>query len=64
RVQMLGTSGTVTTFGGIYLGLPRYDRSRVDGLVIDFDSIAAIGARRRRPRPAPRRRPQPANGRR
>ncbi len=45
RVQMLGTSGTVTTFGGIYLDLPRYDRSRVDGLVIDFDSIAAIGAR-------------------
>ncbi|MCH6589450.1 MAG: Ppx/GppA family phosphatase [Proteobacteria bacterium] len=44
-VQMLGTSGTVTTFGGIYLGLPRYDRSRVDGLVIDFDSIAAISAR-------------------
>ncbi len=45
RVQMLGTSGTVTTFGGIYLDLPRYERSRVDGLVIDFDSIAAIGAR-------------------
>ena len=31
-VQMLGTSGTVTTLGGLYLNLPRYDRSKVDGL--------------------------------
>jgi exopolyphosphatase/guanosine-5'-triphosphate,3'-diphosphate pyrophosphatase len=30
--HLLGTSGTVTTLGGIYLGLPRYDRRRVDGL--------------------------------
>jgi len=30
-VHMLGTSGTVTTVAGIHLGLPRYDRSRVDG---------------------------------
>jgi exopolyphosphatase/guanosine-5'-triphosphate,3'-diphosphate pyrophosphatase len=29
--HMLGTSGTVTTVAGIQLGLPRYDRSRVDG---------------------------------
>jgi len=29
--HLLGTSGTVTTIAGIYLGLPRYDRSRVDG---------------------------------
>jgi exopolyphosphatase/guanosine-5'-triphosphate,3'-diphosphate pyrophosphatase len=28
----LGTSGTVTTVGGIHLRLPRYDRRRVDGL--------------------------------
>ncbi|WP_114392080.1 Ppx/GppA phosphatase family protein [Oleisolibacter albus] len=31
RVQMLGASGTVTTLAGIRMGLPRYDRSRVDG---------------------------------
>ncbi|MEN3930571.1 Ppx/GppA phosphatase family protein [Microvirga sp. W0021] len=30
--HLLGTSGTVTTLGGIYLGLPKYDRRRVDGL--------------------------------
>lgn len=30
--HLLGTSGTVTTLGGIYLGLARYDRRRVDGL--------------------------------
>jgi exopolyphosphatase/guanosine-5'-triphosphate,3'-diphosphate pyrophosphatase len=30
--HLLGTSGTVTTVGGIFLGLPRYDRRRVDGL--------------------------------
>ncbi len=45
NVQMLGTSGTVTTLGALHLGLPRYDRSRVDGLVIDFSSINAMCAR-------------------
>lgn len=29
--HLLGTSGTVTTIAGIHLGLPRYDRNRVDG---------------------------------
>jgi len=38
-VQMLGTSGTVTTLGGIHLGLSRYDRSKVDGLDVPFDAI-------------------------
>ena len=47
RVQMLGTSGTVTTFGGIYLGLPRYDRSRVDGAFLAFDSVHDISRRLR-----------------
>ena len=31
RAHMLGTSGTVTTLAGVHLGLPRYDRRRVDG---------------------------------
>ena len=30
--HLLGTSGTVTTVAGVYLGLSRYDRRRVDGL--------------------------------
>ncbi|HEC14484.1 MAG TPA: Ppx/GppA family phosphatase, partial [Rhodospirillales bacterium] len=44
-VQMLGTSGTMTTLGGVYLDLPRYDRSKVDGLEMDFESVIAISAR-------------------
>lgn len=32
KLHMLGTSGTVTTLAGLHLGLPRYDRRRVDGL--------------------------------
>ncbi len=39
NLTMLGTSGTVTTLGALHLGLRRYDRNRVDGMVIDFDSI-------------------------
>lgn len=38
-LAMLGTSGTVTTLGALHLGLRRYDRSRVDGMVIDTGSI-------------------------
>lgn len=32
RFHLLGTSGTVTTVAGVFLGLPRYDRRRIDGL--------------------------------
>ncbi len=45
NVHMLGTSGTVTTMGAIYLDLPRYDRARVDGLSIRWESIEAICAK-------------------
>ncbi|MFQ5971455.1 MAG: Ppx/GppA phosphatase family protein [Alphaproteobacteria bacterium] len=41
NVQMVGTSGTVTTLAGVHLGLDRYDRSRVDGVPLSFDDIAA-----------------------
>ncbi len=44
-VQMLGTSGTVTTLGGLYLNLDRYDRSQVDGLDMRVETIAAISER-------------------
>jgi exopolyphosphatase/guanosine-5'-triphosphate,3'-diphosphate pyrophosphatase len=40
-VQLLGTSGTVTTLAGIALDLPRYSRPAVDGAVL---SHAAAGA--------------------
>jgi exopolyphosphatase/guanosine-5'-triphosphate,3'-diphosphate pyrophosphatase len=42
QVQMLGTSGTVTTLGAIELGLPRYQRSKVDGLYLDLDKVNLI----------------------
>jgi len=42
RVQMLGTSGTVTTLGAMHLQLRRYDRSRVDGLSLRFDDICDV----------------------
>ncbi|MGB8840238.1 MAG: Ppx/GppA family phosphatase, partial [Aliidongia sp.] len=41
-VQMLGSSGTVTTLAGMRLGLARYDRSRVDGAVLKFAEIARL----------------------
>ena len=39
QVQMLGTSGTVTTLGALHLNLNRYDRSKVDGLSLHFDHM-------------------------
>jgi exopolyphosphatase / guanosine-5'-triphosphate,3'-diphosphate pyrophosphatase len=42
--HLLGTSGTVTTVGGVFLGLPRYDRRRVDGLWMrDYEIDATVG---------------------
>lgn len=40
--HLLGTSGTVTTVGGIHLGLERYDRRRVDGLWMRESEITAV----------------------
>ena len=45
--QLLGTSGTVTTLAALNLGLTRYDRSRIDGQVLDPAAIAAVSARLR-----------------
>jgi exopolyphosphatase/guanosine-5'-triphosphate,3'-diphosphate pyrophosphatase len=44
KVQMLGSSGTVTTLAGIHLALPRYIRAQVDGSMLTFDQIAAVSA--------------------
>jgi exopolyphosphatase / guanosine-5'-triphosphate,3'-diphosphate pyrophosphatase len=40
--HLLGTSGTVTTVGGIYLRLPRYDRRQVDGLWMRDDDVTNV----------------------
>ncbi len=45
--HLLGTSGTVTTIGGIFLNLARYDRRRVDGLWMSEAEIDATVARLR-----------------
>ena len=49
-VQMLGTSGTVTTLAGVVLGLTRYRRAQVDGAVLSGEeagralaSLQALG---------------------
>ena len=44
-VQMLGTSGTVTTLAGVQMALPRYDRSAVDGAYLQFEAISEISGR-------------------
>ncbi|HEX6842451.1 MAG TPA: Ppx/GppA phosphatase family protein [Stellaceae bacterium] len=45
EVQMLGSSGTVTTLAGIHLKLPRYNRAMVDGSVLGFDSVREVSQR-------------------
>lgn len=42
QVQMLGSSGTVTTLAGINLSLPRYIRALVDGSMLTFDQIEIV----------------------
>lgn len=44
-VQMLGTSGTVTTIAGIHKQLPRYDRAAVDGCHLTFAEVEAANRR-------------------
>lgn len=41
-VQMLGTSGTVTTLAGVHLGLERYERSRVDASYLQLSEARAV----------------------
>jgi exopolyphosphatase/guanosine-5'-triphosphate,3'-diphosphate pyrophosphatase len=44
-IQMLGTSGTVTTLAGVHKELRRYDRAAVDGSYLDMATVRAISAR-------------------
>ncbi len=43
--HLLGTSGTVTTVGGIHLGLERYDRRKVDGMWMRNSDISTVMTR-------------------
>ncbi|HMA14806.1 MAG TPA: hypothetical protein VKP12_08485, partial [Kiloniellaceae bacterium] len=44
-VQMLGTSGTVTTLAGVHKDLLRYDRAAVDGSYLEMATVRALSAR-------------------
>jgi exopolyphosphatase / guanosine-5'-triphosphate,3'-diphosphate pyrophosphatase len=44
-VQMLGTSGTVTTLAACHQGLERYDRRRVDGAWIMREDVVLLSAK-------------------
>ena len=41
-LQMIGTSGTVTTIGAVHLGLTRYDRNKVDGMEMGAKDVDRV----------------------
>ncbi len=41
RAHIIGTSGTITSLAGVHLGLPRYQRSKVDGVWLTADDVRA-----------------------
>ena len=43
QMQMVGSSGTVTTLASVHLGLRKYVRSRIDGATMRFDDLLRIG---------------------
>lgn len=43
--HLLGTSGTVTTIAGVYLGLSEYHRAKVDGCWLSTESIRQVSKR-------------------
>jgi exopolyphosphatase/guanosine-5'-triphosphate,3'-diphosphate pyrophosphatase len=45
RGHLVGTSGAITSLAGIHLNLPRYDRSRVDGLWLTQGDCSATAER-------------------
>jgi len=40
--QIIGTSGTITTVAASYLRLKRYDRNKVDGLVMNSNQVDSV----------------------
>lgn len=53
-VQLLSTSGTVTTLAAIHLDLPRYDRTKIDGITLSVADIRATTRRLLAMRPSER----------
>ena len=53
-LQMLSTSGTVTTLAAIHLDLPRYDRARIDGITLNISDIRKTTQRLLAMRPSER----------
>ena len=45
RAHLIGTSGAITSLAGLHLELPRYDRSRVDGIWMTRDDCDAAAGR-------------------
>ena len=45
RTHLIGTSGAITSLAGLHLDLPRYERSRVDGLWMTRGECEAVRAR-------------------
>ena len=45
KLQIIGVSGTATTFGALHLGLKSYDRSRVDGLWLPAEGAGEVADR-------------------
>lgn len=45
KLQIIGVSGTATTFGALHLGLKTYDRSKVDGLWVPCGDAAKLANR-------------------
>jgi exopolyphosphatase/guanosine-5'-triphosphate,3'-diphosphate pyrophosphatase len=43
--HLVGTSGAITSLAGLHLRLPRYDRSRVDGLWMSHGDCQAVAER-------------------
>ena len=41
-VQLLGTSGTITTLASVQMGLPAYDRRIVDGSIVDTEALLGL----------------------
>ncbi len=41
-VHLLGASGTITTLASLHMGLPQYDRRRVDGSLAPADGLIAL----------------------
>ena len=43
--RLLGTSGTVTTLASLHLGLPSYDRRKIDGLIVPAPAMRGVSQR-------------------